>query len=173
MDMSFLNNNSLGIGIGRLKYEWNNGGKPEDDRYKGNRDCVTRAIAIATGQDYEVVWNELEKRTLDFPKKKRSCKTSRALTSGRASSSPSTGVFKKVYGKYLKELGWTWVPTMHIGSGCTVHMRADELPSGTIICRVSKHLCTVIDGVMHDNHNCSRRGTRCVYGYYTKTKGTE
>ena len=26
----------------------------------------------------------------------------------------------------------------------------------------------VIDGVIHDNHNPSRGGTRCVYGYYQK-----
>jgi hypothetical protein len=24
----------------------------------------------------------------------------------------------------------------------------------------------VIDGVIHDTHDCSRNGTRCVYGYY-------
>jgi hypothetical protein len=49
-----------------------------------------------------------------------------------------------------------------------VHLRADELPSGTLIVKVSKHLSAVIDGVIQDTHNPSRGGTRCVYGYYIK-----
>jgi hypothetical protein len=63
-------------------------------------------------------------------------------------------------------LGWVWTPTMQIGSGCTVHLRADELPPGRLVVSVSKHLTAVIDGVIHDTHDCSRRGTRCVYGYW-------
>jgi len=37
-----------------------------------------------------------------------------------------------------------------------------------LIVKVSKHLTTVIDGVLHDTHDPSRRGSRCVYGYYLK-----
>ena len=80
-----------------------------------------------------------------------------------------------------------WVPTMQIGSGCKIHLRADELPSGRIICRLSKHLTAVIDGIVNDTYNPARERTlieyghgkdygkifireiseRCVYGYYT------
>ena len=84
--------------------------------------------------------------------------------------SPRKGVFKKIYDAYLKEKGWVWVPTMQIGSGCTHHLKENELPSGTIICRLSKHLVTVIDGVIHDTYDPSRGGKRCVYGYYMKSK---
>jgi len=28
----------------------------------------------------------------------------------------------------------------------------------------------VIDGVLHDTHDCSRDGTRCVYGYWLYSK---
>jgi hypothetical protein len=56
---------------------------------------------------------------------------------------------------------------MEIGKGCKVHLRADELPKGKIICSVSRHLVAVIDGVINDTHDCSRDGNRCVYGYYT------
>jgi hypothetical protein len=55
---------------------------------------------------------------------------------------------------------------MSIGSGCQVHLRADELPSGRLIVSVSRHVVAVIDGIIHDNHDCSRGGTRCVYGYW-------
>lgn len=32
----------------------------------------------------------------------------------------------------------------------------------------SKHLAAVVDGVLHDTYDCTREGTRCVYGYYVK-----
>jgi hypothetical protein len=44
---------------------------------------------------------------------------------------------------------------------------ASELPQGALLVKVSKHLTAVIDGVIHDTHDCSRGGTRCVYGYFS------
>jgi hypothetical protein len=85
----------------------------------------------------------------------------------RRHASPRYGVPRRVYDAYLKRLGWVWTPTMSMGHGCTVHLRADELPPGRLIVRVSKHLCAVIDGVIHDTHDPSREGTRCVYGYWS------
>jgi hypothetical protein len=55
---------------------------------------------------------------------------------------------------------------MQIGSGCRVHLRADELPGGRLVVALSRHSTEVIDGVIHDRHDCSREGTRCVYGYW-------
>ncbi len=74
---------------------------------------------------------------------------------------------------FMNSLGWAWTPTMQIGSGCTVHFRADELPSGRLVVSVAKHLTAVIDGVIHDTHDCSRRGTRCVYGYWQWEEATD
>ena len=37
---------------------------------------------------------------------------------------------------------------------------------GKLVVNVSKHSTAVIDGVIHDNHDPSRAGTRCVYGYF-------
>jgi hypothetical protein len=52
---------------------------------------------------------------------------------------------------------------MQIGSGCTVHLRADELPSGRLVVSVSKHLTAVIDGVIHDAHDPSpARNQMCL-----------
>ena len=61
-----------------------------------------------------------------------------------------------------------WHPLMTIGSGCKVHLREEELPKGTLIVRVSKHLTCVKDGVLYDTYDCTRESTRCVYGYYTE-----
>lgn len=55
---------------------------------------------------------------------------------------------------------------MAIGQGTTVHLRADELPSGRLVARVSRHVVAVIDGVAYDSHDPTRDGTRCVYGVW-------
>lgn len=68
---------------------------------------------------------------------------------------------------------------MGIGTGCTVHLVAGELPMGRIVVSVSGHYTAVIDGVIHDTHDPQRRmyhydeggklsriSERCVYGYW-------
>ena len=55
---------------------------------------------------------------------------------------------------------------MGIGTGCQVHLRKEELPGGTIICKLSGHIVCVKNGTIYDTHDCSRNGTRCVYGYW-------
>lgn len=121
--------------------------------YRGDADdCVTRAIAIAAKVPYADVYDALHKRQ----------RASR-LDAGR---SPRSGVSRRVYEPYVLGLGFVWTPTMRIGSGCTTHLDADELPHGRIIARCSKHIVAVINGVIHDTHDPSRDGTRCVYGYY-------
>lgn len=62
--------------------------------------------------------------------------------------------------RYLERLGWTWHPTMGIGTGCQVHLLADELPAGRLIVSCSRHITAVIDGVIHDTFDPSREGTR-------------
>jgi hypothetical protein len=130
-------------------------------------DCVVRAIAITTERSYLNVYNSLHRYAL----------TDRVLMAklelrygarARDHASPRTGVNQRVYDRYLTEIGWTWTPTMQIGHGCTVHLRPDEIPSGRLIVRVSKHICAVIDGVIHDTHDPSRGGARCVYGYWQR-----
>ena len=134
--------------------------------FKGDTgDCVTRAIAIATGLPYGRVYDEIKQRNGDFYATSRSRKT-RTRNGSPRRASPRLGAYRDVYEAYLAELGWTWTPTMYIGSGCTVHLREDELPAGRLIVSVSKHLTAVLDGVIHDTHDPSRDGTRCVYGYF-------
>lgn len=133
--------------------------------YKGSTgDCVTRAIAIATGLPYQAVYDALNVESQANPLR------SRGSRKRVRNSSARTGVFRKHSDRFLADLGWVWTPTMTIGSGCQVHLRADELPSGRLICKVSKHLVAVIDGVIHDTHDPSRSGTRCVYGFHRLTE---
>jgi hypothetical protein len=125
--------------------------------YQGKAgDCVVRAIAIATGRPYQQIYDLVNTAAVHERTGKRK----------RGTSNARTGVYKTSIKRVMKSLGWVWTPTMQIGSGCTVHLRADELPAGRLVVSVSKHLTAVIDGVIHDTHDCSRRGTRCVYGYW-------
>ena len=117
---------------------------------------MVRSVAIATGLPYQEIYDRVNKLST----RERSGKRKRGTSSAR------TGVHKSTIKWLMESLGWQWTPTMQIGSGCTVHLRADELPSGRLVVSVSKHLTAVIDGVIHDTHDCSRRGTRCVYGYW-------
>ena len=134
------------------------GGRAEAG-FKGQTgDCVTRSIAIATGKPYKEVYDALNLMAKD-----------ERIPKGRKTrSSARTGVRRKVYEKYLESIGWQWIPTMKIGSGCRVHLRGDELPKDRIIVRVTHHITCMIDGVLHDNYDCTRQGTRCVYGYFQK-----
>lgn len=134
-------------------------------------DCVTRAVAIATGRDYRTVYDELFERLRALPPPppiRRSGNVRRR--------SPRSGIPKSVVRAYITDPvtsgghGWIWTPTMGFGTGTTVHLRADELPGGRLIASCSKHLVAVIDGVIHDTHDPSRDGTRAVYGHYTPPK---
>jgi hypothetical protein len=55
---------------------------------------------------------------------------------------------------------------MQIGNGYKVHLKNEELPADRLVDSLSKHSAAVIDGVLHDIYDCTRDGTRCVYGYY-------
>lgn len=151
-----------GAALSNDVWEYNDGGR-EAAGFKGNAgDCVTRAIAIASELPYLEVYNQIGELVRANEKIATSRKAhGRSLTA-------RNGVVKAIWKPYIESLGWTWTPTMGIGTGATVHLRADELPSGRIIVRASKHLCAVIDGVIQDTHDPSRGGTRCVYGYFTK-----
>lgn len=143
---------------------YNDGGRQEAGFRGETGDCVVRAIAIATGIPYREVYDELHDASREWNHKRRVS----AQRKTRFNASPRSGVRREVYDQYLKKRGWAWVPRMGIGTGCKVHLSADELPSGPIVVRVSKHLVCCINGIIQDLHDCSRNGTRCVYGYYYK-----
>lgn len=134
---------------------YNDGGRALAGFRGQANDCVCRAIAIAEPMRYLEIYyllNAIGKRERGF----------------KGRSTARNGVYKETISIVLKFLGWKWTPTMSIGSGCRVHLRASELPSGCIIVSLSKHVCAVINGVIHDTHDPSRNGTRCVYGYWSK-----
>lgn len=165
-----------------MNWQYNDGGRAAAG-YRGTcGDCVARAVAIASGLPYAQVYAALADGTGSERKSKGA--------TARNGIHTSRDWFKS----YMRSIGFRWVATMGIGTGCTVHLNANELPPGRLVVSVSKHYTAVIDGVIHDTHNPSERGVtiypagslanipanarrlesgdyvyepeRCVYGYW-------
>lgn len=127
-------------------------------------DCVARAIAIASGRPYAEVWLALAQGQAQQRATKRTPK--QACTADKGINTT-----RRWFAEYMRSLGFVSVATMGIGTGCKVHLRPGELPMGRLVVNVSKHFTAVIDGVIHDNHNPDRFGTRCVYSYWVLQEG--
>ena len=157
-----------------MEYVYDDGG-PIDNGFKALAgDCVCRAIVIASGRPYKEVYERLAEGN----KTQRKGKHEKAKH-GKRTAQHGINVRRKWFKDYMTELGFVWVPTMGIGTGCKVHLRESELPAGRLIVSVSKHYTAVIDGVIRDTHDPQRipldhadsdkgelDGTRCVYGYW-------
>lgn len=143
-----------------MKFRYDDGGRSRYFKGSNVGDCVVRAICNATGRDYKEVYDSINflARAEHIGRRKRGI------------SSARNGVYRNTCRKYIEGiLGWRWVPCSGIGKGISVHLTDGELPSeGTYIVRVSKHLTCVRDGVLIDTFDCSRGGTRAVYGYWVE-----
>src|SRR2546421_436329 len=103
-------------------FQFDDGGRSAAG-YKGETgDCVTRAIAIAMQLPYERVYERVSAINQDY---------------GDGVKTARNGLMKPLTRKLIEKNGWTWTPTMFIGQGCKVHLRADELPAGRLIVSVS------------------------------------
>jgi hypothetical protein len=145
-----------------MKWIYNDGGRANAG-YKGKtKDCVCRSIAIITGKPYQEIYSYLSNGNATQRKSKYDTKA----TAGKKTASNGINTTRKWFKDYMKKLGFKWVPTMQVGSGCKVHLSENELPKGKLIINVSRHYTAMIDHVIHDTHDCSRDGNRCVYGYF-------
>jgi hypothetical protein len=147
-----------------MKYVYNDGGRNAAG-FKGNAgDCVARAIAIAAEMPYEEVYQRLASGNAG----QRVTKRTKASTARVETARSGIYTKRKWFRDYMGLLGFTWVPTMAIGSGCTVHLADGELPMGRLVVAISKHYCAVIDGVLNDTYDCSAsRGVTIYPNGYT------
>ena len=143
-----------------LPFIANDGGREAAGFTGDTGDCVVRAVAIASEQPYRAVYRRLAEGNAN----------ERSMEGRIEGRTARNGIHtsRKWFKDYMRSLGFRWVPTMSIGSGCKVHLRAGELPSGRLVVSVSKHYVAVLDGTIHDTYDPSRDGTRCVYGYWLK-----
>jgi hypothetical protein len=152
-----------------MKWAYNDGGRSK--YFKGSTDdCVTRAVAIATGLDYKKVYDMVN----NLAENEYISKHQHKFSSAR------TGVRKNTCRKLLEQLGWHWHACSGIGKGCTMHLTENEIPNGIIICALARHYVCVKNKVINDTWDSSTmtyydeygnlviNNNRCVYGYYTK-----
>lgn len=131
-----------------MEWIYDTGGREKYYKALRVKDCVTRAIAIATGMDYQETYKTLKK-----------------YNNGE---SPRNGVYTIVYSKMLEDLGWEYISCSDDGNE-TVYLRDGELPTeGVIICRIERHAVAIVDGVIHDTFNSAGDGSKKVYGYWKK-----
>jgi hypothetical protein len=101
-------------------------------------DCVIRAIAKATKQDWETVFTDLAKIALEIKDVPNS---------------------KPVYKQYLTEQGYPMQkqPKKSDNTKYTVEEFAKKYNQGTYIISLANHLTVIIDGKIYDTWNCSSK----------------
>lgn len=122
-----------------LPWVYDDGGRaaagPEFNVGDEINDCMTRAIAIATGRPYREVYDMVEEFLTGW------C--------GDDCASPAGGVPFELTRDLMSEFGWRWVPLRDAS------LHAGFLPDEPrLIADMPGHLCAVIDGVVYDNHDC-------------------
>lgn len=147
------------------RFTFDDGGRSQYFKSTGG-DCVTRAVAIATGLDYM----EIYKMMAEGNRNQRRGKSESKTKQGKATALHGINTGRKWFKDLMVELGFEWTATMAIGQGCKTHLCREELPDGTLVVAVSKHYTTMIDGVIKDTYDPSRwendTPKRCVYGYW-------
>ena len=126
-----------------MKWVYNDGGRFAAGYQYHVNDCVCRALSIVTERPYQ--------------------SPADVENVGRSESSGRGG-----YPQYLTSLGFEWFPCTDI-----VHFSADELPQGRIVVQIKEHLAAVINGVLHDTYDCSRKGTVPIKGYWALPSSVE
>lgn len=118
---------------------YDDGGRLAAGLHGQGNDCAVRAIAIATGGSYLAIYNDL---------------------------APHIGVYRQVWQPYLENLGFVWHIAMEVGHSARVRVR--DLPQGIVVAMLRGHICTIIDGVVHDTFDHTKDGAAVVYGYMTR-----
>lgn len=131
-----------------MDFIWDDGGRAASGFVGLAGDCVTRAIAIATGACYRDVYDKLGKVS---------------------EKSPRDGVRTDIAEIYLLERDWR--RTLEFERPFFV----EDLPSGIVIVHLAKaneraqHFCTLIDHIVHDTWDPSDDDDYIVKSYWTST----
>ena len=131
-----------------MEFIWHDGGRAACGYVGLTGDCVTRAIAIATGTSYRDVYRRM----------------------GEISEvSPRNGVTTSAASDYLSELGFTY---SRLGGP---EFSEQWLPKGALVVHLSSkdsrrhgHFCSVIDHVLYDTWNPSDDDDCILQGYWTR-----
>lgn len=136
-----------------MDFIWNDGGRAACGYVGLTGDCVTRAIAIATGRAYREVYDAIGEKSL---------------------KSPRNGVSTPLAAEYLSELGWI----RYSGHDCASDLLVPQLPKGIVLVhlacvgRRSGHICTLVDHVVHDTWNALEDSGYVVVDFWVAPANT-
>ena len=142
-----------------MKYQYNDGGRAAAGFKGTTRDCGCRAFAIATGFDYEKVYQELsdinihKNKVLVWKNGEYVRKTRRKKKTARH------GISRKALRQLCVKYGWEYID-MPIYSATI-----NDLPKGTVIAEQDRHIVTVIDNIAQDTWDSTKK---VVFGYWRK-----
>lgn len=129
-----------------MDFIWDDGGRAASGFVGLAGDCVTRAIAVATGTSYREVYRAL---------------------GHHADMTPRNGVFNSVAAQYLESLGWIYhqIAPIPFDTQC--------LPRGVVIVNLSAryrnrqgHFCCVVDHCIYDTWDASEEDEFVTEGYW-------
>lgn len=127
-----------------MSYQYSDGGR-ESAGLKSKTDCGIRAVAIACQMDY----SEARKLLKEYAAKGR-----------QGSKAISRGIYRDDMDAALRSIGWVWYPSPRFAGR---KARYSDLPQGRFIARMARHYAAVVDGVLMDSWDSSRK---MVYGYW-------
>lgn len=128
-------------------FQQNDGGRSKSKRSKQKNDCVIRAFAIAYNQDYDFTYDVMADAG-------RRC--------GR-------GTAKSIWKNWIEDRGTKIsFPAVKGQKRMTPVEFCQKFPKGRFVLSMAKHLCAVIDGVVHDD--CEPREDACVYNAWEVLK---
>lgn len=125
------------------------GGRVQSKRPRQTNDCTVRALAIATGADYDVAYDTL---------KEAGRKCSRGFH------------FRKWAAKHsFNGFAFEWMPFPAVKGQRRMNPATfcKQFAEGRYIVKTAKHVFAIIDGVVHDSWE--QRADRCIYGCWKVT----
>jgi len=142
-----------------MEFNFNDGGRSKYFKNTG-RDCVTRAIAIASGMDYLEVFNKITELKWKAGYNK--------------SALHGVNTRSKWFRSQMQKWGWKWT---QVKTYERVSLDSPKFNNGNVIISLQHHYVALIDGVINDTYNPdqpkqrglrSESGKRIVLGYWSK-----
>lgn len=134
-------------GIVPTNFIWSDAGRSQSRRPGQKRDCVVRALAEVTGQQYDVAYDYI----MGLGRKSHKGFHLERYLDRSSQTGESVLGYKVVKHSFPAILGRE---RMYVGAFCVFY------PTGRFIVRQAKHLAAVIDGKLYDLYwDCYR----CVY----------
>lgn len=132
------------------KWEYDDGGRKAAGFRGIAADCGARSMSIALQIPYKQAYQILSLANKQDPR--------------MGKKSARNGIFSDTLSKVLENHGWEWVQAPKFNGR---KARASDLPNGRHIARMARHFAAVVDGVVFDTFDSTRK---MVYGYWTKVE---